>query len=99
MQPKLTAKEVDFISDLMNLEENVAKKATFYSKTLTDVTLAEEMKAIACNHAKRYVKDEERKYHERKGRVIRHSDGREEPRQTLRHRHDRSFGKGREENG
>lgn len=55
MQPKLTAKEVDFISDLMNLEENVAKKATFYSKTLTDVTLAEEMKAIACNHAKRYA--------------------------------------------
>ena len=39
----------------MNLEENVAKKATFYSKTLTDVTLAEEMKAIACNHAKRYA--------------------------------------------
>ena len=39
----------------MNLEENVAKKATFYSKTLTDVTLAEEMKTIACNHAKRYA--------------------------------------------
>ena len=55
MQPKLTANEVDFISDLMNLEESVAKKATFYSKTLTDATLANEMKTIACNHAKRYA--------------------------------------------
>ena len=54
MQPKLTAKEVDFISDLMNLEENVAKKATFYSKTLTDAALAAQMQTIACNHAKRY---------------------------------------------
>lgn len=52
---EIDGKEVDFISDLMNLEENVAKKATFYSKTLTDVTLAEEMKTIACNHAKRYA--------------------------------------------
>ena len=39
----------------MNLEESVAKKATFYSKTLTDATLANEMKTIACNHAKRYA--------------------------------------------
>ncbi len=55
MQPKLTVKEVDFISDLMNLEENVAKKATFYSKTLTDTALAAQMQTIACNHAKRYA--------------------------------------------
>ena len=41
MQPKLTAKEVDFISDLLTLEESVCKKARIYSKTLTDRTVAD----------------------------------------------------------
>ena len=54
MQPKLTAKEVDFISDLMSLEENVSKKAKFYSSTLTDPTVSSKMKEISENHAKRF---------------------------------------------
>lgn len=55
MQPKLTAKEVDFISDLLTLEESVCKKARIYSKTLTDQTVAEQMKTVADNSAKRYT--------------------------------------------
>ena len=55
MQPKLTAKEVDFISDLLTLEESVYKKARIYSKTLTDRTVAEQMKTVADNSAKRYA--------------------------------------------
>lgn len=55
MQPKLTAKEVDFISDLLTLEESVCKKARIYSKTLTDRIVAEQMKTVADNSAKRYA--------------------------------------------
>ncbi|MBQ7642423.1 MAG: hypothetical protein IJS67_00830 [Clostridia bacterium] len=54
MQSKLTAKEVDFISDLLTLEENVCKKARIYSKTLTDAALSQEMKCVAENHEKRF---------------------------------------------
>ena len=54
MQCKLTAKEVDFISDLLTLEENVCKKARIYSKTLTDQAIASEMKSVADNHEKRF---------------------------------------------
>ena len=54
MQSKLTAKEVDFISDLLTLEENVCKKARIYSKTLTDAATAQEMKCVAENHEKRF---------------------------------------------
>lgn len=55
MQSKLTAKEVDFISDLLTLEESVCKKARIYSKTLTDRTVSEQMKTVADNSAKRYA--------------------------------------------
>lgn len=55
MQPKLTAKEVDFISDLLTLEESVCKKARIYSKTLTDRAVSEQMKTVADNSAKRYA--------------------------------------------
>ena len=52
---KLTAKEVNFISDLLAYEEQACKKAKLYAKTLTDTTLAEEMSKIATNHQKRYA--------------------------------------------
>lgn len=55
MQPKLTAKEVDFISDLMTLEESVCKKARIYSRTLTDPEVSGQMKTVADNCAKRYA--------------------------------------------
>ena len=55
MQSKLTAKEVDFISDLLTLEESVCKKARIYSKTLTDQAVAGQMKTVADNAAKRYA--------------------------------------------
>ena len=54
MQSKLTAKEVECISDLLTLEENVCKKARMYSKTLTDSALANEMATVAANHEKRF---------------------------------------------
>ena len=54
MQTKLTAKEVDFISDLLTLEENVCKKARVYSKTLSDQAIAQDMRCVAENHEKRF---------------------------------------------
>ena len=51
---KLTAKEVDFISDLLTYEESVCKKARIYSRTLTDVGLAEAASRIADNHTRRF---------------------------------------------
>ena len=54
MQSTLTAKEVDFISDLLTLEENVCKKARIYSATLTDPTVSGQMKTVADNHEKRF---------------------------------------------
>lgn len=54
MQPKLTVKEVDFISDLMNLEESVAKKAAAYSKNLTDVSVCEQLRDLSSRCVKRY---------------------------------------------
>ncbi len=54
MQPDLTAKEVDYISDLMSLEESVSKKARYYSQTLTDPKISKKMKETADKHAKRF---------------------------------------------
>lgn len=54
MQTKLTAKEVDYISDLMTLEESVCKKARAYSQNIKDSSVAEELKAVADNHEKRF---------------------------------------------
>ncbi len=55
MQPKLTQKEVEIISDLLTLEENVCKKARLYSETLTDMQIAGQFKTVAGNSAKRYA--------------------------------------------
>ena len=52
---KLTAKEVNFISDLLAYEEQACKKAKLYAKTLTDTNLSEQMCKIAKNHQKRYA--------------------------------------------
>lgn len=51
---KLTAKEVDLVSDLLTYEENACKKARIYSRTLTDMGLAEAASRIADNHARRF---------------------------------------------
>lgn len=53
MQPKLTAKELECISDLLTLEENVCKKARMYSTTLKGAA-ASEMQSVAANHEKRF---------------------------------------------
>ena len=53
MQPKLTAKELECISDLLTLEENVCKKARAYSKTANGVLL-NELNLVAENHEKRF---------------------------------------------
>ena len=55
MQPKLTQKEVDLISDVLTLEENLCKKAKMYSKTLTDIQISEQMRSVSENSAKRYA--------------------------------------------
>jgi len=54
MANNLTAKEVDFLSDLLTFEESACKKAKMYSKTLTDATLSEAMSKLATNHQKRF---------------------------------------------
>ena len=53
MQPKLTAKELECISDLLTLEENVAKKAKAYSSMVSG-ELSGEMEAVAQSHEKRF---------------------------------------------
>ena len=50
----LTTKEATLISDLLTMEESACKKARLYSRTLTDVTLAESFKEIADHHEKRF---------------------------------------------
>ena len=54
MQPKLTAKELECISDLLTLEENVCKKARAYSSMMGDGALSGEMEQVASNHEKRF---------------------------------------------
>ena len=51
---ELTAKELQLISDALTAEGLICKKARAYSKTLTDVDLAECMAAIADAHEQRY---------------------------------------------
>ena len=53
MQPKLTAKELECISDLLTLEENVCKKARAYSSMMGGA-VADEMETVAQNHEKRF---------------------------------------------
>ncbi len=50
----VTAKELQLISDALTAEGLICKKARAYSKSLTDVDLAECMTKIADEHEQRY---------------------------------------------
>lgn len=51
---QITSKELTMISDALTFEGLICKKARMYSKTLTDVDLAECMTKIADEHEQRY---------------------------------------------
>lgn len=51
---QITSKELTFISDALTYEGLICKKARAYSKSLTDVDLADCMSKIADDHEKRY---------------------------------------------
>lgn len=51
---EITSKELTMISDALTFEGLICKKARMYSKTLTDVDLAECMCKIADEHEQRY---------------------------------------------
>lgn len=51
---EITMKELELISDALCAEGLVCKKARAYSKTLTDVDLAQTMSRIADEHEQRY---------------------------------------------
>lgn len=51
---EITSKELTMISDALTYEGLICKKARAYSKTLTDVDLAECMTKIADDHELRY---------------------------------------------
>lgn len=51
---EITTKELELISDVLSSEGLICKKARAYSKTLTDVDLAEIMTQIADAHEQRY---------------------------------------------
>ncbi len=51
---EITAKELELISDALTTEGLICKKARAYSKTLTDVDLAQTMTKIADEHEQRY---------------------------------------------
>ena len=51
---ELTSKELGLISDALTAEGLICKKARAYSKTLTDVALADCMTKIADDHEMRY---------------------------------------------
>lgn len=51
---EITSKELSMISDALTFEGLICKKARMYSRTLTDVDLAECMSKIADEHEQRY---------------------------------------------
>jgi len=51
---EITSKELELISDVLTAEALICKKARAYSKTLTDMNLAECMTKIADEHEQRY---------------------------------------------
>ncbi len=51
---KLTAKDLDVLSHVLTGEEMACKKARIYARTLTDVTLSQEMERVACAHEERF---------------------------------------------
>ena len=50
----LTSKELELISDALTAEGLICKKARAYSKTFTDMDLAQCMEKIADEHEQRY---------------------------------------------
>lgn len=52
---RLTAKELDVLSQILTTEGIACKKARVYANTLTDAALAEEMERIASAHAQRFA--------------------------------------------
>ena len=50
----LTTKELTLLADLLIYEELACKKAKVFSRTLLDVSLAQQMSAIADNHERRF---------------------------------------------
>ena len=54
MANMLTTKEATLIADLLTYEEIACKKARLYARTLTDMSLAEELNKIANSHEKRF---------------------------------------------
>lgn len=54
MANMLTTKELTLISDLLIYEESACKKASLYSRILTDDGLSENCKKLAENHKKRF---------------------------------------------
>lgn len=51
---EITAKELELLNDVLTNEGLICKKARMYSKTLTDVDLAECMAKVADAHEQRY---------------------------------------------
>lgn len=51
---EITTKELSMISDALTAEGLICKKARAYSKTLTDVDLAQTLTKIADEHEQRY---------------------------------------------
>ncbi len=54
MANMLTTKELTLISDLLIYEESACKKASLYSRILTDDGLAKRCKTLAENHKNRF---------------------------------------------
>jgi hypothetical protein len=51
---KLTAKDLEVLSHLLDGEQMACKKARIYSKTLTDMALSEQMGELADAHERRF---------------------------------------------
>lgn len=51
---EITSKELELLSDALTAEGLICKKARMYSRTLTDVDLADCMTKIADAHEQRY---------------------------------------------
>ncbi len=54
MANMLTSKEATLLADLLNYEALSAKKASLYSRTLTDPRLSEYFTSLKVKHQKRY---------------------------------------------
>jgi len=54
-KPKLTAKNLEILSELMLVEELAYKKCSIYAKSLKDPLLQNECTTIAENHRSRFT--------------------------------------------